>query len=139
MNLSRTIKNLCAPARFYLGVSVFMILLLIVQNLLHNNSNQLCVGSFTCNVSVFSNVAVIFIIKILYIVLWTWLLNVLCRYGFKPVSWFLVLLPFVLFAVGIALLMYSDPTESFSHYPSSVIQKQNDQDKKKEKDKKKKE
>ena len=108
MNLSRTVKKLCAPARFYLGISIFMILLLIVQNLFNNNSSELCVGSYKADVSSMANITVLFIMKILYIVLWTWLLNVLCRNGFAPVSWFLVLLPFILFAVGVSMLIYTE-------------------------------
>jgi len=113
MNLSKTVKKLCAPARFYLGISIFMILLILIQNLFHNNSNELCVGSYISDISEFANISVFFLLKILYVVFWTWLLNVLCRNGFKSVSWFLVLLflvllPFILFALGIALLVYSE-------------------------------
>ena len=40
MNLSKTVKKLCTPARFYLGISIFMILFIMVQNLF--NKNDIC-------------------------------------------------------------------------------------------------
>ena len=107
MNLSRTVKKLCPPARFYLGISIFMILLVMVQNLFNNNSSELCFGSYKADVSSLANVTVLFIAKILYIVLWTWVLNILCRKGLASVSWFLVLLPFMLFAVGLSQLVFT--------------------------------
>jgi len=45
--------------------------------------------------------------KVLYILFWTWVLNLMCKGGYKNVAWFLVLLPFVLFFVvlGLYILM----------------------------------
>jgi len=34
--------------------------------------------------------------KVFFALLWTWFLNFLCSKGYKSVSWFLVLLPFIL-------------------------------------------
>lgn len=107
MNISKIIRKLCTPARFYLGISIFMILLITVQNLFNNNSNELCIGSYKSDISEFANITVLLLFKILYIIFWTWLLNILCKNGLKSVSWFLVLLPFILFALSIALLVYS--------------------------------
>jgi len=38
----------------------------------------------------------IFIIKVVYILFWTWILNLMCKDGYTNIAWFLVLLPFVL-------------------------------------------
>ena len=103
MKLEKSFRLLCAPARFYLGISVFFILVLLVQNLLNSNSSELCVGVYKCD---FPHVAIFFISKILYVLFWTWLLNLFCRYGFKTLSWFLVLVPFLLFALGVAIVFY---------------------------------
>jgi type III secretory pathway component EscR len=35
-------------------------------------------------------------IKLLFVLIWTWILNLLCSKGLSVVSWILVLLPFVL-------------------------------------------
>ena len=104
MNLSRMVKKLCAPARFYLGISIFFILLMIIQNVLNNNSGELCIGAYKCDIP---DIMVFFVFKVMYVLFWTWLLNCLCKYGFKSVSWFIVLLPFLLFAIAIGLLIYS--------------------------------
>ena len=103
MKLNKTLKSLCAPARFYLAVSVFFIVLLLVQNLVNGNSSELCVGVYKCN---FPHVALFFVAKVLYVAFWTWLLNLFCRSGLKSLSWFLVLIPFLLFALVLAVLFY---------------------------------
>ena len=44
-----------------------------------------------------------FVFKILYIVGWTYLLNILCKKGYNKLSWLLVLLPFIAMFVLIGL------------------------------------
>jgi hypothetical protein len=94
------IKNLCKPAYVYLVISVIATVILMLQN--GGNKNKYCVGSFECSVP---STALVFIMKILYIAFWTFVLNFICGAGYKQVAWFLVLLPFVLFFVGIGLMM----------------------------------
>ena len=36
------------------------------------------------------------IVKMIFVVAWTWFLNFLCTKGYKAISWFLVLLPFLM-------------------------------------------
>ena len=103
MKLDKTISSLCSPARLYLGISVFFVLLLLIQNIMNGNSGELCVGIYKCNIT---HIALFFIGKLLYITFWTWLLNLFCKYGLKTLSWFLVLVPFLLFAVGLGLVLY---------------------------------
>ena len=40
-----------------------------------------------------------------YIIFWTFILNAICKAGYKSISWFLVLLPFLLLAVALGLLL----------------------------------
>ena len=94
------LRNLCTPAYVYLVVSAIALVIMIVQNF--GNVNKYCVGSYTCTVS---NTAVVFIIKALYILFWTWILNLICRSGSPNIAWFLVLLPFILFFVLVALFL----------------------------------
>ena len=102
MKFGKTLKSLCAPAYFYLVISVIVVALLIIQNFLNGNVNELCVGSFSCGVE---NVVVVFVLKILYVAFWTFVLDALCKYGLKKLSWFLVLFPFILFAVLLGLTL----------------------------------
>ncbi len=97
----QTIKNLCTPAYVYLVISVIGIIVLMLQN--GGNSTKYSVGCFDCNVP---STAMVFIVKVIYIVFWTFVLNYICKAGYKNLSWFLVLLPFIGFFVAIIGLMF---------------------------------
>jgi hypothetical protein len=45
--------------------------------------------------------------NVVYIALWTWMLNLLCRINPK-ISWVIVLFPFVLFFIGIGAMLYGN-------------------------------
>jgi hypothetical protein len=94
------LKNLCAPSKLYLGISFVFMILVLFQN--YSNVNTYCLGSYTCNVS---STALIFIIKVIYILFWTWILNLICQAGASGVAWFLVLVPFILLFILLSLLM----------------------------------
>lgn len=94
------LRNLCTPSYVYLVVSMFFILIMFIQN--YGNVNTYCLGSFACDVP---NTTIIFIIKIVYVLFWTWILNLICRAGAPGFAWFLVLLPIVLFFTLIAMFM----------------------------------
>jgi hypothetical protein len=64
------ILNLCNPALCYLTVSVVFYVLILYQNL--GSSDVYCVGDYFCNSS---NIYMLFIIKALYIFIWTWISN----------------------------------------------------------------
>ena len=98
-------NKLCIPARFYLAISVTVLIMMIVQNLLNKDNKKLCVGSYKCNIP---NVALFLGMETIYIAFWTWILNSLCKSGLKSVSWFLVLLPILIFSVVVSLLIYND-------------------------------
>ena len=100
MNLSKNLKDLCPPALFYFFISIIALIVIFFQNL--NNLNSYNVGYFSCRVP---NTSVVFILKLIYILFWTWVLNLICKDGYTVISWLLVLLPFILFFVIIGLLM----------------------------------
>lgn len=83
--------GLCAPALLYLVIAGFALLMVAFQNF--GNSNLLTIGNYNSKVQ---NTALIITIKALCILFWTWVLNIICRAGYKWVSWLLVLLPFIL-------------------------------------------
>jgi hypothetical protein len=72
MKLEKTIKNLFTPAYIYILVSAFAILFALFSG----------IGIFAV------------LIKAIFVIFWTYVLNMLCKNGYKNVSWFLVLLPY---------------------------------------------
>jgi hypothetical protein len=78
-------SSICAPALIYLIFSILTILYMIYD---HYSAGSV-------------------IIKVLFIALWTWLLNMLCEKGWEALSWFLVLLPFVLFILFIIIVLHN--------------------------------
>jgi hypothetical protein len=100
MSLVNTVKNLCSPALVYLSIEILILLSIVLQNL--GNSGRLCIGHYSCDMN---SMIPFYIIKILYVSFWTFVLNLMCRGGYGSFAWFLVLLPIMLFFVGIGLLM----------------------------------
>ena len=96
------LQQLCLPAKVYLVISTIALLVMGIHN--YGNINTYCLGSYTCDVS---STVLVFVIKVLYILFWTWLLNLMCRSGASSIAWFLVLLPFILFFVLLAVLLVS--------------------------------
>lgn len=94
------LKNLCTPAYVYLVISVIALIMMAFQNL--GNNGLYCIGYYSCNVS---SVFMIFVLKLLYIIFWTWVLNILCRGGAPGLAWFFVLLPYVLMFILIGMLL----------------------------------
>ena len=96
----KSLKDLCTPALLYFVISVFALIVVLFQNL--GNTNSYHVGSFSCRVP---NTAAVFIVKLIYVLFWTYVLNLICRDGHVGLSWLLVLLPWILLFVIIGLLM----------------------------------
>ena len=102
MDYLKDINKLCKPAQIYLVLSLISIFLMGIQNILSGKKSKYCIGMFSCNVP---NVILVFVLKMIYIAFWTVVLNSLCIAGYKELSWFLVLLPFILFFILIGLLL----------------------------------
>ena len=100
MAFPKKMGDLCSPSLVYFVLSVLTVLMLIIQNL--GNSTKYNLGSFSMKVP---SVTIVFIAKIIYILFWTWILNLICRDGHKEIAWLLVLLPFILLFVIIGLVM----------------------------------
>lgn len=93
-------KGLCTPAALYFVISMIALALVFFQNL--GNTNSYHVGTFSCRVP---NTAAIFVAKLLYILFWTYILNLICKDGHMGLSWLLVLLPWILLFVMMGILM----------------------------------
>lgn len=95
-----SLKSLCTPASLYFVISMIALFMVLFQNL--GNTNSYNVGNFSCRVP---STVFVFVIKFIYIVFWTYVLNLICRDGHVGVSWLLVLLPWLLLFVIMGLLM----------------------------------
>jgi hypothetical protein len=100
MAFPKSLKELCTPALVYFIISMVALASVFLQNI--GNSNSYNVGSFSCRVP---NTMVIFIVKFIYVLFWTWVLNLICKDGHSGISWLLILFPFLLLFVIIGLLM----------------------------------
>ena len=96
------LRNLCTPAFVYLAISMIIVAIMYYQN--YNNVDVYCLGSHQCDTL---NTQMIFIVKILYIVFWTWILNIMCKNGSTNFAWLLVLLPFVLLFIMLGMFILS--------------------------------
>lgn len=72
-------SSICAPAMLYLILSIITIALMFANK--------------------YKNETIA--VKSLFIIIWTLFLNFLCEKGLSGLSWFLVLLPFILFILMI--------------------------------------
>lgn len=68
------ISDLCTPAFIYFAISFIY---LVITSFKHFN-------------------IITTIVTLFFILLWSWLLNVLCRNGYSIISWLIIVLPFLL-------------------------------------------
>jgi hypothetical protein len=72
------LNHLCSPAKLYLFITIIGIIF-----------------------ALFNRIGLIAIfIKLLFALFWTYILNWLCKKGYKTFSWFIVLLPIILIIIG---------------------------------------
>jgi len=84
MNLAKNIKGLCTPSFVYFIMSILLILVTIFSS---SRSKQ-----FKKFNSLF---IMMIIVKLIYVLFWTWILNLICKSGHPNISWLLVLFPFI--------------------------------------------
>jgi len=68
------VKNLCTPAKIYLAIAVISALYLL-----------------------FNGFAFLFVfVKLVFAIVWSFILGWLCKKGFSSISWFLLLFPYII-------------------------------------------
>jgi len=102
MAFPKSLKELCTPAFFYFALSMISLIVIIFQNL--GNTDVYHLGSMSTRVP---NTTLVLLVKFVYILFWTWILNLICKDGHKEIAWFLVLVPFILLFAIMGLLMVS--------------------------------
>jgi len=100
MAFPKKLSQLCTPAWLYFVISMIGMVLAVIQNI--GNNGMYTLGSFSC---VVPSTILVFVFKIIYILFWTWILNLICKDGQSGIAWFLVLLPFILLFVIMGLVM----------------------------------
>lgn len=83
MKFKDTFKQMCTPAQVYLVIAVLAGLLALL-----NRTSVLHV-----------------VVNLLFALVWTFVLSWLCNHGYESLSWFLVLLPYIILLLGILGIM----------------------------------
>lgn len=100
MDILKTINQLCTPAYLYFTLSIISILAIYITNY---NEKYYCLGTLKCSVN---NSLSLYIYKIVYVIVMTFLLNQLCSRGFEGISWFIILLPYILMFMFIIISIF---------------------------------
>ncbi len=100
------LKSLCTPAQIYFFLSMLSLLAMMSQNSMHSKIYK--IGSYSVPTPL--NNTMTFLIKIISVVIWTYILKYLCDNGFLGLAWFLVLIPILLMFViiGTAIVILSE-------------------------------
>jgi len=105
------LKNLCTPAHIYFVISVIFLILAyfginsITKIIQLNQGDNKMLQSLNFTYQKDSRVTYIF--QIVFILFWTWILNLLCKKGYKNLSWFLVLFPWLLSFIGVFVYLFN--------------------------------
>ena len=77
--MMKFLNHLCSPAKLYLFITIL-----------------------GCIIALFSKMVGILplVIKLIFALFWTFILNWLCKKGYKTDSWFIVLIPFIIILIG---------------------------------------
>jgi hypothetical protein len=92
-------NSLCKPAQFYLVISLVAFAIIFLQNL--GATNTFTLGMYS---SPNSMPWLVLLLNLVYILIWTWMLNILCRINPK-ISWVIVLFPFVLLFLALGMMV----------------------------------
>ena len=94
------LTQMCTPATIYFVISLISLILIGVNNV--ENNDKICIGNYNCYVG---NNATIFILNAIYILFWTFVLDLMCKSGYSSLSWFVLLLPFIIIFILFTTLM----------------------------------
>ena len=101
MQVAKSLGRLCTPALVYFWIAIIAVVLTLFQNI-GGRGTKYSLGTFSCKVP---SMILLYLLKILYIIFWTWILNLICKDGYVWVSWLLVLMPFIASALLVGIIM----------------------------------
>lgn len=85
------IKGYCTPAKTYMVLAVISIAFSIAENF--GMQTTFSLGSMKTYVG---NTYLVLLFEVVYLLVWGWFIDWLCRKRAKNIAWFLVLFPYVL-------------------------------------------
>ena len=91
MNVSATFKALCLPSKVYFVLAFVGILASVLSPSMFGGSVSL----------------IVHLIHLVYVLFWAWVLNLICKAGYKWLSWVLVLAPYILMFLIVSMAMSS--------------------------------
>ena len=94
----KSFDRLCPPAKLYLVISLISYVFILLQNI--GSHSKFTLGTYSCQ---HANPGMFLVGQAIYILLWTWLLNYICKWN-TTISWVIVLFPFILFFLIIGLV-----------------------------------
>ena len=94
------LSNLCTPAKLYFIISLILLAVSLYYDITRNEKDKICLGKLSCKIE---SKPVFYVLNILFILLWVFILNLLCSFGWSKLSWFLFLFPYIL--LGIAFII----------------------------------
>lgn len=94
----------CYPTIVYVIISVTFLLCIIYQNRYY--PNVYCVGE-NCGLT---NWTGIYLIKVVFILFWAWVLNILCANNHELIAWILVVVPPVIYIWLLLSFIYTPAT-----------------------------
>ena len=96
-----SLHQLCTPALLYFLISMMALLIVGMQNLVHNDRYH--IGSQI--VFRVPHTLLLMFTKFVYILFWTYVINLICHDGHPMLSWALVFLPWIVLFIFLGLLM----------------------------------
>ena len=105
-------QDLCTPAKVYITLAVIYMIgayfsMNEFSNFMQVNQSKLHPSLNSLNFSVSKTTNGVTLANILFTLFWTWVLNRLCSAGYIRVSWFLVLFPYLLLFLVIAVSIWA--------------------------------
>ena len=105
-------QSLCPPAKAYIVLAIIYIVgayfsMNQFSNFMQLNQSKLHPYMNSLNFSVSQSANAVSIGNVLFTLFWTWVLNYLCSAGHIRVSWFLVLFPYLLLFIGLAVSIWT--------------------------------
>ena len=115
-NIKKSFNKLCTPAQFYLVMSLFSLIIYLVNMMEHKHKMMTTAGIS---------------IQAVVVLVWTCVLNWICsmKYGVK-ISWFLVFLPLILLLILLVVFYHMIDTMGLKKEDLRQLINEEDEDKK---------